>query len=152
MTDFDEQVPDESEQLDQLETDRTLANTDASDPLDEGYSAPDHYSAAEGFGNTAEEMAEGESLDRKLAEERPEPDPFAPDEDRDEASTDPTVGDELADLPGDALLANPALDGADEVVVDDVDVDDLASTDPEPADLEPGGPGSETLGPDGEPR
>lgn len=138
MTDFDEQVPDESEQLDQLETDRTLMSEDSSDPMVSGYTPPDHYSAAEGFGNTATEMAEGESLNQKLAEERPEPDPYAPDEDRIEASTDATVGDELADMPSDALLASPAADGEEEVVVDDVDVADLASTDPEPKDVEAG--------------
>lgn len=142
MTEFDEQVPDEAEQLDQLETDRTLANTSVDDPLDEGYTAPDHWSAAEGFGNTAEEQAEGESLDQKLAEERPEPDPYAPDEDRIEASTDPSIGDELADAPNDALLASPMADGEEEEVVDGVDVEDLASTDPEPEDVESGDLGS----------
>lgn len=143
MTDFDEQVPEESEQLDQLETDRTLMSEDTADPMISGYTAPDHWSAAEGFGNTATEMAEGESLDQKLAEERPEPDPYAPDEDRIEASTDSTVGDELADTPGEALLASPAVDGAEEAVVDDVDVDDLASSDPAvedaPSDFDPDG-------------
>lgn len=143
MTDFDEQVPDESEQLDQLETDRTLMSEDTTDPMVSGYTAPDHWSAAEGFGNTATEMAEGESLDQKLAEERPEPDPYAPDEDWIEASTDPALGDDLADVPSDALLASPGLDAEEAVVVDDVDGDGLASSDVAVEDLGSSDPGSD---------
>lgn len=55
-----EQIPDDSEQLDQLQADDTLIDRGQPDPLDEGYIAPDGWSAAEGFGNTAAEAAEGE--------------------------------------------------------------------------------------------
>ncbi|TDT33877.1 DUF5709 domain-containing protein [Naumannella halotolerans] len=67
-----EQIPDDSEQLDQLQADDTLIDRGQPDPLDEGYIAPDGWSAAEGFGNTAAEAAEGESLDQKLKEENPD--------------------------------------------------------------------------------
>ena len=46
------------------------------DPLEEGYSPPEKWSAAEGFGNTPYEEATGESLDQRLAQEDPEPDPY----------------------------------------------------------------------------
>jgi Family of unknown function (DUF5709) len=46
------------------------------DPLDEGYSPPEKWSAGEGFGNTPFEEAVGESLDQRLAQEEPEPDPY----------------------------------------------------------------------------
>jgi hypothetical protein len=46
------------------------------EPLDEGYSPPEKWSAAEGYGNTALEEELGESLDMRLAQEEPEPDPY----------------------------------------------------------------------------
>ena len=47
------------------------------EPLDEGYSPPEKWSAGEGFGNTPLEEAMGESLDQRVAQEEPEPDPYA---------------------------------------------------------------------------
>ncbi len=73
-TEFDEAVPDESEQLDQLQRDETLINRGVDDVLDEGYIPPDHWSPAEGYGNTVEEMHRGETLDQRLRQEDPEPD------------------------------------------------------------------------------
>ncbi len=46
------------------------------DPLDDGNSPPDGWSVAEGFGNTPYEESLGESLDRRLAQEILEPDPY----------------------------------------------------------------------------
>jgi len=46
------------------------------DPLDEGYSPPEKWSPAEKFGNTPYEEATGETLDQRLAQEEPEPDPY----------------------------------------------------------------------------
>jgi Family of unknown function (DUF5709) len=43
------------------------------DPLDRGVAPPERWSAAERFGTTANEQAEGESLDDLLAEEEPDP-------------------------------------------------------------------------------
>lgn len=46
------------------------------EPLDEGYSPPEKWSAAQGFGNTPLEESMGESLDQRVAQEVPEPDPY----------------------------------------------------------------------------
>lgn len=68
----DEVVPDETEQLDQLDQADTLIDRGLKDPLDEGWIAPDHWSPAEGFGNTAAEQREGETLEMRIAQEEPE--------------------------------------------------------------------------------
>jgi Family of unknown function (DUF5709) len=47
------------------------------DPLDEGYSPPEKWSAAEKYGNTADEQLQGETLDQRLAQEEPDVDPYA---------------------------------------------------------------------------
>ncbi|WP_253942951.1 MULTISPECIES: DUF5709 domain-containing protein [Nocardioides] len=47
-----------------------------SEPLDEGYSPPEKWSAGQGFGNTPLEESMGESLDQRLEQELPEPDPY----------------------------------------------------------------------------
>lgn len=67
----DEAVPDQSEQLD-LDPDEMLISNGRDDMLDGGYEVPDHWSAAQGFGNTPEEQAEGETLDQRLAQEEPD--------------------------------------------------------------------------------
>ena len=65
-------MPDESEQLDQRQADETLVDRGVSDVLDEGYTTPERWSAAEGFGNTPSEMHQGEGHERKLAAELPD--------------------------------------------------------------------------------
>lgn len=62
------------------------------EPLDEGYSPPEKWSAAQGYGNTPREEAQGESLDQRLAQEEPEPDPYAEVEEGDEDLDDGEVG------------------------------------------------------------
>jgi len=42
------------------------------EPLDEGYSPPEKWSAGQRYGNTGWEEQNGESLDRRLAQEEPE--------------------------------------------------------------------------------
>jgi hypothetical protein len=54
-----------------VDDDRGLA-----EPLDEGYSPPEKWSAAQRFGNTPLEESMGESLDQRLEQEIPEPDPY----------------------------------------------------------------------------
>lgn len=73
--DFDEPVPDASEQLDVEDNAYSLVDADdvPGDPLDDGIDAPDHWSSAERYGTTDEEQREGESLDYQLAAERPDP-------------------------------------------------------------------------------
>jgi hypothetical protein len=62
---------------DQLQAEDTLNDRGVDDILDEGYSPPEHWSAGEGFGTTADEAVEGETLDQRLAQEEPDPDPYA---------------------------------------------------------------------------
>ena len=47
------------------------------DPLNPGVEPADKWSAGERFGDTLAEERQGESLDQLLAEEDPEPDPYA---------------------------------------------------------------------------
>ncbi|GAB3821187.1 DUF5709 domain-containing protein [Tessaracoccus terricola] len=70
-----EQVPDESEQLDQLQEGDSLVNRGVADVLDEGYTTPEGWSPAQRYGNTAEEMRQGETIEQRVRQEVPEPDP-----------------------------------------------------------------------------
>ena len=47
------------------------------EPLDEGYSPPEKWSVGQGYGNTPLEEELGETLDQRIAQEEPEPDPYA---------------------------------------------------------------------------
>src|SRR4051812_21168638 len=70
------------------DTGDSLADSDRGlvDPMDEGYSPPEKWSVAQGFGNTPLEEHLGESLDQRIAQEIPEPDPY-------EAAARETVSD-----------------------------------------------------------
>jgi hypothetical protein len=57
--------------------DSLVDNRGLDDPLDEGYSPPEKWSVAEGYGNTPLEEELGETLDMRIAQEEPEPDPYA---------------------------------------------------------------------------
>jgi hypothetical protein len=84
---------------DQPGAEEDLARDPARDPADEldaGYSPPERWSVAEGYGNTAWEEAHGESLDQRLTQELTEPDPYADDDEADEADEDREVGDARA--------------------------------------------------------
>ena len=41
------------------------------EPLDEGFSPPEKWSPAQGYGNTPAEEEEGETLEQRLAQEEP---------------------------------------------------------------------------------
>ena len=69
---FGETVPEESEQLDQLQQSDSLIDRGVDDVLDEGYIAPDNWSPAQGFGNTPAEMRQRENLDMRVKQEEPE--------------------------------------------------------------------------------
>ncbi len=71
MSDFDPTMPDESEQLDQLQADDSLIDRSVADVLDEGYVAPEKWSPAQGYGNTRAEMRHGETLEQRMAQEEP---------------------------------------------------------------------------------
>jgi hypothetical protein len=137
MTDFesDEAVPDQSEQLD-LQPEEMLIDNGKDDILDGGYEVPDHWSAAEGFGNTPAEQAEGETLDMRLAQEVPAVGAESPESGTGAIDSDVTA----LDLPGQEDLDNTVDDvhssiaggGLDAVVIDDLDdVEDLDDLDEE---------------------
>jgi uncharacterized protein DUF5709 len=86
-----------------LDASDTLDDDRVGDPLDTGLSAPDRWSGANRFGTTAAEQRTGESLDRKLAGEEPDVDPYAEDADDEDELTrrgyerDPRAGRLSAD-------------------------------------------------------
>jgi hypothetical protein len=116
MSEYPNEIPDESEQLDQLEPQRSLVDRGVDDVLDEGYSPPERYSQLIREG-------EHETLDERLEEEIPEPDPYAR-EDEDEILDDGEVGGERAgrlvdpnegigpDLESDLVGSDVGIDGA----------------------------------------
>jgi hypothetical protein len=60
----------------QGEGDSLVDDRGLTEPLDEGYSPPEKWSVAEGYGNTPAEEEAGETLDQRIAQEEPEPDPY----------------------------------------------------------------------------
>ena len=123
MTQTPDDVPEQSEQLDQLQPEDTLIDRGVDDVLDEGYSPPEKWSAAERFGNTAEEQAEGETLDQRLAQEQPE----QSDEVNDDYLDDGEVGNQRA-----GRLVDPdegfGEDEESELIGDDVGIDGAAAS------------------------
>ena len=85
---------------DSLVDDRGLA-----EPLDEGYSPPEKWSAGQGFGNTPLEESMGESLDQRVEQEVPEPDPYeVADAEAERGDLAPLVAEDSAD--GEAVQAD----------------------------------------------
>lgn len=68
-------TPDASEQLDQLDASDTLVQRGVRDALDEGYTVADNWSPVQRYGNTAEEMRRGDTLEQRIEQEVPEEDP-----------------------------------------------------------------------------
>lgn len=100
---------------------------DQVDEADRGYSPPEKYSAAQGFGNTPWEEARGETLDQRMEQEQPEPDPYAQAEAEGENLEDGEVGDARAGR----LVAPDQGSGEDtdsELVGDDVGIDGAAAS------------------------
>jgi len=100
------------------------------EPLDEGYSPPEKWSAAQGFGNTPLEEQMGETLDQRLQQEVPEPDPYELAEkevDPDEEDVDDEVGDVRA-----GRLVEPDegvhVDQEKDLVAEDVGIDGAAAS------------------------
>jgi hypothetical protein len=90
-----------TDEEDQLQPIDTLDDPDVDDVLDRGFSPPERYSAGQGFGNTPAEEAQGETLEQRVAQEVPEPDPYAeadrgPDDIVDGDADDGEVGAERA--------------------------------------------------------
>jgi Family of unknown function (DUF5709) len=106
---------------DDLTADRGL-----DDPLDEGYSPPEKWSPAEKFGNTPLEEEMGETLDQRIAQEVPEPDPY-------EAAAQETenVGGEVGDARAGRLVAEDEgvhEDTEKDLVAEDVGIDGAAAS------------------------
>jgi hypothetical protein len=136
----------ESEVLDQLQPDDTLVDRGVDDVLDEGYSPAEKYGPGEGFGTTAEEALEGETLDQRVAQEEPDVDPYA---DEDPEDFDSEVGDERSGrlVDPDAGLGE---DTEKALVGDEVGIDGAAASaeeaavhvvDDDPDDVSAGSPG-----------
>lgn len=69
---YADQTLEGEDNVEQLQSADTLIDRGVDDVLDEGYIAPDNWSPAQGFGNTPEEMREGETLEMRVKQEEPE--------------------------------------------------------------------------------
>jgi hypothetical protein len=103
------------------------------EPLDEGYSPPEKWSVAEGYGNTPLEEELGETLDQRLAQEEPEPDPYEAAEETPVSVIEGALEDEVDEV-GDeraGRLVAPDegiyLDTEPKAVADDVGIDGAAA-------------------------
>lgn len=131
----DETGWEQSEELDQIQPEDSLVDRGVDDVLDEGYSPAEKWGPGEGFGSTAAEVAEGENLEQRVAQEVPEPDPYAEDDGVEDVGgevgseragrlVDPDGGigeDVEKDLVGDDVGIDGAGAGAEEAAVHVVD-------------------------------
>jgi hypothetical protein len=124
MSELYDDVPEQSEQLDQIQEEDSLVDRGTDDVLDEGYSPPERYSTAERYGNTAEEQLAGETLDQRLSQEEPDE---QPEDDDAEYLDDAEVGTARA-----GRLVDPAEgigpDVDSELVGSDVGIDGAAAS------------------------
>jgi hypothetical protein len=120
------EVPEESEQLDQTPEGDRLDPRGPEDVLDQGYSPPEKWSAAQRFGNTHLEEEIGETLDQRIAQEEPDPfehsleaDDVDDDDDSEPELQEPTG--EVGDLRAGRLAAEE--DFESDLFADDVGID-----------------------------
>ncbi len=99
----------------QLQPEDTMDYHGVADILDEGIVPSDRWSVAQGFGNTAAEEHEGETLDQRLAQEIPDFDAS-----RDDWSEDVLDDEQVGDARSGRLIA---ADDADDRFVLDVGID-----------------------------
>ena len=114
---------------DQLQPIDTLDDRGVDDVLDEGYSPPEKLRGSRAHGTTPAEVAEGESLEDRVAQEEPEPDPYleAEREALTENEPDEYVGDQRAGrltAPDEGLRE----DVDKELVADDHGIDGAAAS------------------------
>lgn len=91
------------------------------EPLDEGYSPPERWSVGEGYGNTPLEEELGETLEQRIAQEEPEPDPY-----EEAALETEDVGGEVGNARAGRLVDEDQGLGIDEekdLVAEDVGID-----------------------------
>ena len=111
---------------DQLPQEDTLVDRNVENKLDEGYTAPEKWSPAEGYGNTQLEEELGENLEQRLRQEEPEPDPY-----QGAAEETENVGGEVGDERAGRLVAEDEGLGPDEepdLVAEDVGIDGAAAS------------------------
>jgi hypothetical protein len=120
----------------QLQPQDTLADDDVEDELDRGYSPPEKYSAAQGYGNTPWEQAHDRPMADRLAEEDPEPDPVVEAErlasaDDGLSHESDTLGTEVGNTRAGRLVDTDAGIGEDtekDLVAEDVGIDGAAAS------------------------
>lgn len=105
---------------DQLQAEDTLEDRGVEDVLDEGINTPEHWSAGQGFGNTAAEEHQGESLDQRLKQEEPDLDP-----DTDTWSEDELDDGEVGNERSGRLIAS---EEGDDRFVEDAGIDASAAS------------------------
>jgi hypothetical protein len=111
---------------DQLQQEDSLDDRNVDDKLDEGYTAPEKWSPAEGYGNTQLEEELGETLEQRLRQEEPEPDPY-----QQAAEETENVGGEVGDERAGRLVAEDQGTAPDEeadLVAEDVGIDGAAAS------------------------
>jgi hypothetical protein len=134
MTDVDKTPDDPGAELEDTGVEGaadTLEGDPGDDPLDRGIVAPDRWSAAEQYGTTADEARAGESLDQLLAQEEPEPDPYAGQELSADEDVDGLLLDDGADPRAGRLVAEDEGAHEDEepdLVARDVGIDGGAAS------------------------
>jgi hypothetical protein len=99
----------------QLQPEDTLDFHGVEDVLDEGIVTRESWSPGQGFGNTAAEEHEGESLEQRIAQEIPDYDP-----ERDSWQDDDLDDDQVGDARSGRLVAS---DEHDDRFVQDVGID-----------------------------
>ena len=125
--------PDEwDDESDQLDASDTLDTRNVADPLDEGISPPERPWIGDGWGVTAREQAEGDSLDRYLAREVPD---VATDDGDGIGDTSDTDGepwdDEVGTMRAGRLVAGDRVAGQDvddELWARDIGIDGAAAS------------------------
>ncbi|WP_026926806.1 DUF5709 domain-containing protein [Granulicoccus phenolivorans] len=129
MSEFDYEIPDESEQLDQLDAADSLIERGVGDPLDEGIVPTDRWSPAQGFGNTPAEALQGETIEIRLPQEEPEPiDTWSEDEEEAEHEEGREVGATRAGRLVDTNHGYPGEDRESELLAEDVGIDGAGAT------------------------
>jgi hypothetical protein len=118
MTETPDTFPEDDQGPDQ---DAIFDDPDAT--LDSGYSPPEAY-RGEGFGTTADEQLQGESLDERLRQEEPDPDPY------DEAGEDLDDGEVGGERAGRLVDPDGGIgeDLEKDLVGDDVGIDGAAAS------------------------
>src|ERR1700733_12581204 len=118
-----------------LDASDTLDGDPGDDPLDKGVATPDRGPDGEGFAPTDEEEQDGESLNQLLAEEEPEPDPYADsggsEDDDEDRRADDLGGDDEPEPRSGRLVADDEgahADDEEDLVAHDVGIDGGAAS------------------------